>query len=48
MKDFTRTRQLAVFSGRDTDLAYEDWCDLNYFYGARECLKALLPKVKVP
>jgi hypothetical protein len=48
VKDYTRSRQLAVFSGRDKDLAYEDWCDLNYFYWSQECLKALVPKVKVP
>jgi len=48
VKDYRRTRMLGVFEGRERDLAYEDWCDLNYFNWAQESLKALLPKVKVP
>ncbi len=45
--DFKRSRSLGVFDGRERDLAYEDWCDLNYFDWAQEGLKALLPKVSV-
>ena len=34
--------------GRNRDLAYEDWCDLNFFNWAQEGLKAILPRTKLP
>jgi hypothetical protein len=48
VRDFTRRGPLAAFEGRNRDLAYEDWCDLNYFHFGQEGLKSLLPKVRVP
>ena len=48
VRDFMRRGPLPAFEGRNKDLAYEDWCDLNFFNWAQESLKALLPKVKRP
>jgi len=48
VRDFTRRGPLPTFEGRNRDLAYEDWCDLNFFNWAQEGLKAILPKTKVP
>jgi hypothetical protein len=48
VRDFTRRGPLPTFDGRNRDLAYEDWCDLNFFNWAQEGLKAILPKVKAP
>jgi hypothetical protein len=48
VKDFTRRGPLPTFEGRNRDLAYEDWCDLNFFNWAQEGLKAILTKTQVP
>jgi len=48
VRDFNRAGPVGAFEGRNRDLAYEDFLDLNYFHWAQESLKALLPSVKVP
>jgi len=47
IKDFNRGGPVGAFEGRNKDLAYEDFLDLNYFNWAQESLKALLPTMKL-
>ncbi len=47
VKDFTRAGPVGAFEGRNKDLAYEDYLDLNYLNWAQESLKAVLPTMKL-
>jgi hypothetical protein len=38
---------LAPLQGRELEQATEDYLDLNYQFWTQECLKSLLPKVKI-
>jgi len=45
---FTRRNPLPPFDGKNRDLAYEDYLDLNYFWWSQEALRAILPGVRLP
>jgi hypothetical protein len=47
VQNFITGRSLSPLQGREFDQCKEDYLDLNYSYWSQECLKALLPSVKV-